>query len=108
MLSGLIVSNSNWSIVFQYARDYPVIWMKLDELDRHNDLTITTGNTLILNDPRFKIDYSTRTYTYTLSINDIQVVRWLGCYKKQRLLRWRCSDSIIIDLNCLNQRIPFQ
>ena len=60
--------------MFQYARDYPVIWMKLDQLDRHNDLVITSGNTLIIHDQRFKINYDTRTYTYTLKIDDIQVI----------------------------------
>ena len=35
----------------QYAQDYPVIWMKLDPVDRNNDLPITTGTTLILTDP---------------------------------------------------------
>ena len=27
----------------QYAQDYPVVWMKLDEVDRNNDLPITSG-----------------------------------------------------------------
>ena len=40
----------------QYGQDYPVIWMKLDPVDRNNDLPITTGTTLILHDPRFHID----------------------------------------------------
>lgn len=35
----------------QYASQYPVIWMKLDPVDRNNDLPITTGTTLILTDP---------------------------------------------------------
>ena len=35
----------------QYAQDYPVIWMKLDPVDRNNDLPITTGTTMILTDP---------------------------------------------------------
>ena len=36
----------------QYGQDYPVIWMKLDAVDRNNDLPISTGTTLILTDPR--------------------------------------------------------
>ncbi len=39
----------------QYAQDYPVIWMKLDPVDRNNDLPITTGTTLILHDPRYDL-----------------------------------------------------
>ncbi len=35
-----------------HFKDYPVIWMKLDPVDRNNDLPITTGTTLILHDPR--------------------------------------------------------
>lgn len=56
----------------QYASDYPVIWMKLDSVDRNNDLPITTGTTLILTDPRFHIDFDKETSTYTLKIQDIQ------------------------------------
>ena len=41
----------------QYAQDYPVIWMKLDPVDRNNDLPITTGTTLILTDPVNLFDY---------------------------------------------------
>ena len=36
----------------QYASDFPVIWMKLDSVDRNNDLTLTHGTTQILTDPR--------------------------------------------------------
>merc|ERR1712115_641535 len=56
----------------QYARDYPVIWMKLNSVDRNNDLPITTGTTLILKDPRFNVNYDKDTSTYTLKIHDIQ------------------------------------
>ena len=38
----------------QYASDFPVIWMKLDSVDRNNDLTLTHGTTQILTDPRYK------------------------------------------------------
>ncbi len=49
--------------------------MKLDQVDRNNDLTITTGTTLILTDPRFNIDFDKTSSTYTLRIEDIQVTR---------------------------------
>jgi len=57
----------------QYAQDYPVIWMRLDPVDRNNDLTINTGTTLILTDPRFHVDFEKSTSSYTLRIEDIQV-----------------------------------
>ena len=33
----------------QYAQDYPVVWMKLDEVDRNNDLPITSGMFIVQN-----------------------------------------------------------
>ena len=58
----------------QYAGDYPVIWMKLDDDDGsgNNDLTITSGTTLILINERFNIDLDKTTSTYTLRIRDVQ------------------------------------
>jgi len=56
----------------QYGGDYPVNWMKLDSLDRNNDLTVSTGTTMILPDPRFRITLDKGTSTYTLHIDDIQ------------------------------------
>eukprot|EP00096_Caligus_rogercresseyi_P007155 TRINITY_DN2478_c0_g1_i2.p1 TRINITY_DN2478_c0_g1~~TRINITY_DN2478_c0_g1_i2.p1 ORF type:complete len:364 (-),score=62.69 TRINITY_DN2478_c0_g1_i2:479-1570(-) len=55
-----------------YAQEYPVVWMKLDPVDRNNDLTITTSQTMVLNDPRFTIILDKNSSTYTLGINDIQ------------------------------------
>ena len=31
----------------QYGEDYPVVWMKLDPVDRNNDLPITSGKWII-------------------------------------------------------------
>ena len=56
----------------QYAQDYPVIWMKLDPVDRNNDLIISKGTSLILRHPRFHIDLDKSDSTYTLRIEDIQ------------------------------------
>merc|ERR1712203_490254 len=58
----------------QYAQDYPVIWMKLDEDDGtgNNDFPITSGTTLILTNERFNIDLDKATSTYRLRIRDIQ------------------------------------
>merc|ERR1711971_1414138 len=56
----------------QYASDYPVIWRKLDSVDRNNDLPITTGTRLILTDPRFNVELDKETSTFILTIRDIQ------------------------------------
>ena len=32
----------------QYGEDYPVVWMKLDPVDRNNDLPITSGEKKII------------------------------------------------------------
>ena len=37
----------------QYGQEFPVNWMKLDSLDRNNDLLISTGTTMIFPDPRY-------------------------------------------------------
>ena len=48
--------------------------MKLDDDDGsgNNDLTITSGTTLILINERFNIDLDKTTSTYTLRIRDVQ------------------------------------
>merc|ERR1712241_315315 len=56
----------------QYGEDYPVVWMKLDPVDRNNDLPITSGTTLILTNERFNIDLDKATSTYILRTHDIQ------------------------------------
>ena len=56
----------------QYGQDYPVNWMKLDGLDRNNDLLISTGTTMVLRDPRFQINLDKSSSSYKLRIEDIQ------------------------------------
>merc|ERR1719330_1511994 len=46
--------------------------MKLDSVDRNNDLPITTGTRLILTDPRFNVELDKETSTFILRIRDIQ------------------------------------
>jgi hypothetical protein len=41
-------------------------------VDRNNDLTITTGTTLILTDPRFNVAFLKSSSTYRLRIEDVQ------------------------------------
>ena len=60
--------------VLQYAQDYPVIWMKLDDIDGsgNSDLPISSGTSLLLPNHRFNVDLDKTTSTYTLRIRDIQ------------------------------------
>lgn len=87
----------------QYASDYPVIWMKLDSVDRNNDLPITTGTTLILTDPRFNIDFDKETSTYTLKINDIQETDG-SIYQCQVLIA--LTDKVKADVPLIVRRPP--
>lgn len=81
----------------QYAQDYPVIWMKLDPVDRNNDLTINTGTTLILTDPRFHVDFDKSTSTYTLKIEDIQVIfTFLNILLVHKLQNFRISSNLFV------------
>ncbi|XP_023347933.1 lachesin, partial [Eurytemora carolleeae] len=63
-----IGGNIEMKCTVNYASDYPVVWMKLDSVDRNNDLPITSGTTMILKDPRFAIDFDKGTSTYTLKL----------------------------------------
>jgi len=87
----------------QYASDYPVIWMKLDSVDRNNDLPITTGTTLILTDPRFSVDFDKETSTYTLKINDIQETDG-AIYQCQVLIA--LTDKVKADVPLIVRRPP--
>ena len=50
----------------QYGQEFPVNWMKLDSLDRNNDLLISTGTTMIFPDPRYY--FKKHTFYDTISI----------------------------------------
>jgi len=87
----------------QYASDYPVIWMKLDSVDRNNDLTVTVGTTLILKDPRFNIDLDKETSTYTLRISDVQETDG-SIYQCQVLVA--LTDKVYADVPLIVRRPP--
>jgi len=87
----------------QYASDYPVIWMKLDSVDRNNDLPITTGTTLILTDPRFNVELDTDTSTYILRIRDIQETDG-AVYQCQVLIA--LTDKVKADVPLIVRRPP--
>jgi len=87
----------------QYARDYPVIWMKLNSVDRNNDLPITTGTTLILKDPRFNVNYDKDTSTYTLKIHDIQETDG-SIYQCQVIVS--ITERVVADVPLIVRRPP--
>merc|ERR1719251_287865 len=87
----------------QYASDFPVIWMKLDEVDRNNDLTVTVGTTLILKDPRFHVDLDKTTSTYTLRISDVQETDGAR-YECQVLVA--LTDKVVADVPLIVRRPP--
>ena len=87
----------------QYASDYPVIWMKLDSVDRNNDLTVTVGTTLILKDPRFNVDLDRSTSTYTLRISDVQETDGAK-YQCQVIVA--LTDKVVADVPLIVRRPP--
>jgi len=87
----------------QYAADYPVIWMKLDSVDRNNDLPITTGTKLIITDPRFHVELDQATSTFILRIRDIQETDG-ATYQCQVLIA--LTDTVKADVPLIVRRPP--
>ena len=63
----------------QYGQEFPVNWMKLDSLDRNNDLLISTGTTMIFPDPRLVKNYHIQ-YTIVQYICILNVRYWLEVF----------------------------
>merc|ERR1712141_291455 len=89
----------------QYAQDYPVVWMKLDPINRNNDLPITSGTTMILTDPRFNVDLDKSTSTYTLRIEDIQETDG-AVYQCQVIIALAPPDKEQADVPLIVRRPP--
>jgi len=89
----------------QYGEDYPVVWMKLDPINRNNDLPITSGTTLILTDPRFNVDLDKSTSTYTLRIEDIQETDG-AVYQCQVIIALAPPDKEQADVPLIVRRPP--
>jgi len=98
-----IGGNIEMMCTVNYASDYPVVWMKLDSVDRNNDLPITSGTTMILKDPRFSIDFNKNTHTYTLGIRDIQETDG-SRYQCQVLIA--LTDSVKAEVPLIVRRPP--
>jgi neuronal growth regulator 1 len=87
----------------QYSQDYPVVWMKLDQVDRNNDLPITSGTTMILTDPRFNVQLDKSTSTYSLRIEDIQETD-SAVYQCQVIIA--LTDKEVADVPLIVRRPP--
>jgi len=87
-----------------YAFDYPVLWYKLNSINRQNDLLVSRGTTIILKkDPRFSVDLDKSTSTYTLKIRDIQETDG-STYQCQVLISLR--DIVKADVPLIVRRPP--
>lgn len=66
----------------QYARNYPVIWAKIDRNNRENILFISDRSSLSIPDHRYSIRHDDASSTYTLQISKIQEID-AGIYQCQ-------------------------
>ncbi|XP_063220158.1 lachesin [Bacillus rossius redtenbacheri] len=81
----------------QYAQDYPVLWMKIDQFRTTEPLPISTGSALIIRDSRFALQYETASSTYTLQIKDIQETD-AGFYQCQVIIALNNKISAEVEL----------
>ncbi|XP_021944629.1 lachesin isoform X2 [Folsomia candida] len=86
----------------QYARDYPVLWMKLDKDTGQHHLIISSGSTLIIRDSRFSLRYDPSSSLYTLQVKDLQETD-AGTYQCQILIG--VSNRVTANVDVL-VRIP--
>ncbi|XP_077273464.1 septate junction protein lachesin isoform X2 [Temnothorax americanus] len=56
----------------QYAQEYPVLWIKVNRENVHEQVALSTGTALIIRDSRFALRYDTASTTYQLQVKDIQ------------------------------------
>ena len=52
----------------QYVRDFPVLWIKVDNVDHARTIPLSTGSNLIVKDSRFSLRYDQASSTYTLQV----------------------------------------
>jgi len=69
----------------QYASNYPVIWIKIDQKNPENNLFISTGSSTSIPDNRYSIRHDPSSSTYTLQLSKIQEVD-SGLYSCQVVL----------------------
>ncbi|CAL8080651.1 unnamed protein product [Orchesella dallaii] len=87
----------------QYARDYPVLWIRLDKETGQNHLTISSGSTLIIRDSRFSLRYDPTSSLYTLQVKDLQETD-AGTYQCQILIG--VSNRVTAEIDVLVRMPP--
>jgi hypothetical protein len=55
----------------QYVRDFPVLRIKIDNVDPSRTIPLSTGSNLIVKDSRFSLRYDQASSTYTLQVYTI-------------------------------------
>ncbi|XP_054159045.1 lachesin-like [Oppia nitens] len=58
----------------QYAKDYPVVWTKVNKDNPNNHLFISRGSTIIIPENRYSVNYNEREQIYTLVISKVQEI----------------------------------
>jgi len=52
----------------QYAQEYPILWIKVNKENVHEQVALSTGTALIIRDSRFSLKYDTASTTYILQV----------------------------------------
>ncbi|XP_026466917.1 lachesin-like [Ctenocephalides felis] len=81
----------------QYAKEYPVLWIKNDRGGSTILLPLSTGSTLIIKDSRFSLRFDDASSTYILQIKDLQETD-AGIYQCQVLISATNSINAEVDL----------
>ncbi|CAG7833451.1 unnamed protein product, partial [Allacma fusca] len=87
----------------QYARDYPVLWIKRDNSNQQNPLLISSGSTLIIRDSRFSLRFDPSSSLYTLQVKDLQETD-AGTYQCQILIG--VSNRVTADVEVMVRMPP--
>jgi len=58
----------------QYAKDYPVVWTKVNHDNPNNHLFISRGSTTIIPDSRYSVRFDEKQSIYTLVISKVQEI----------------------------------
>jgi len=58
----------------QYAKDYPVVWTKVNKENPNNHLFISRGSTIIIPESRYSVLFDEKQSIYTLVINKVQEI----------------------------------
>ena len=86
----------------QYAKEYPVVWIKVNEQNPNNYLFISRGSSIIVPESRYAIRFDEKQLTYELIISKVQEID-AGRYNCEIITG--ASGKITADVNVF-VRIP--